>query len=417
MEFVTGVPLAVGVAALHALNSFLDDKRIAVAWYGPNDYKVFTRKRWINGKLGVCISHVFSIPESECVRLIADSLQSSQGWYTSRSAFGGECCWLPIYRSLKEKQMRSVVADAQSASFSLGAVGSLPAARINLWGLVVMAYANGAKQSIPADNGSYFAVLRARYFVLTIRRQSLADQAVAHIEPREQPYYTAQFLDEQAWRNLLEDGHTFGRTKYSGWPSYTNLDTDNPPANLVNGELDVQIQNEVIDDLRAGELKRRLVESVRKSRRRWEDCHEEMNARTGLIETQDPTRLSTIGAYQEKLLELTEAMKRGLEELVQIIETQPENAVECAQGLQNDPKQWFWYESKQLGQDWSSFEWEKYSQYGELMRWHSIIIVLIRFYVLSTKIDGVLSSRGTGDTALLADSAFPLPKCNLTSMT
>src|SRR5579871_5738009 len=119
MEFVTGVPLAVGVGALHMLNAFLDDKRIAIAWYGKSDYKVFTRRRWIGGKFRICISHVFSLPETECVRLIRDSLESSQNWYASRSMHGGQCCWLPIYRSLRESHPSNVVADAQSAIFSL----------------------------------------------------------------------------------------------------------------------------------------------------------------------------------------------------------------------------------------------------------------------------------------------------------
>ena len=139
MEFAAGVPLAVGAAALRALNSYLYDKKVAIAWFG-DDYEVFTSNKCVHGKLGICISHVFSVPETECVRLIADSLQNSQSWFWSRATRGGECCWLPMYRTLKG----NTIAKARSALFSLGAVGSLPAARIDAWGLVVMAYANGA---------------------------------------------------------------------------------------------------------------------------------------------------------------------------------------------------------------------------------------------------------------------------------
>jgi hypothetical protein len=404
VDFVAGVPLAVGVGALHLLNDYLDDRRIAIAWYGEADHRVFTSRRWIKGKVGICISHVFSVRENESLRLIADSLESSQGWYMSRIAYGGECCWLPIYRSFRERHPDNPgVVDAQRAIFSLGAVGSLPAARMDLWGLIVMAYANGAHASITLDSGSYVAVLRARHFVLTVRRQSLTDQAVAHIEPRERAFYSAQPMNDQAWKNLLEHGHSFSKTDYSGWPLYTNLDTDNPPANLVNGELDVQLKNEVLDDTRVSELKERLITCTRQCRTHWNTCYKELKDRSQLMETHNGDRSYDISDYDNLLIQFKERMERKLNGLVSFIEKEPENAIEHAQNLRLDPI--MWYDWAQSDRDWKGLEWARVPRFLELMRWHGAIIVLVRFLILSTKIDSLLSSRGTGDTVLLADSA------------
>lgn len=406
MEFVTGVPLAVGAAALNILNAFLDDRRIAIAWYGE-DYKIFTSKTWINGRISICITNVFSVAESDCVRLIRDSIENSHNWHASRRMRGGECCWLPIYRSLSQNEPQAFVFDAHRAIFSLGAVGSVPAARIDLWGLIVMAYANGAKQSVSTESGAYIAVLRAKYFVLTIRRQALTDQAVAHIEPREKEHHTAHYMAEQAWRNLLEDGHSFGKADYSGWPLYTNLDTDSPPANLVNGEFDVQLRNEVLDDYRAAELKSKLDESLRKCRWLWDLSYNELITRTTwLDDTNNISRAAMVREYLEKALKFTESMTKGLLDLNYQIETHPGDALRSAVSLRDDPMQWFLVESKDRGQDWEIFNWNGYPRFPELMRWHEVVIALLRFLVRPTHIDGVLSSRGTGDTVLLAGPAI-----------
>jgi hypothetical protein len=151
MEFATGLPMAVGAAALRALNALLDDRRIAIAWYGK-DYKKFTSRTWIRGLPGICISHVFSLREEDCRSLIRNSLENSQRWHTARG--DGACCWLPIYRHLERQFRESSVIEAQRALSSLGAVSSMPAARVDAWGLVVMAYANGATPSIEKSNGA-----------------------------------------------------------------------------------------------------------------------------------------------------------------------------------------------------------------------------------------------------------------------
>jgi hypothetical protein len=399
-EFAAGVPLAVGVAALQALNSFLDDKRIAIAWYGATDYKTFTRKKWISGRPAIYISHVFSVPESWSRRLIANSLENSQSWYWSRAMFGGECCWLPLYRTLEHAVRGTTIAEAQSAIFSLGSVGSLPAARMDMWALVVMAYANGANQSvISADKGAYVAVLRAKYFVLTIRRQGLTDQAIAHLEPREQPYNVAEPMLEQGWRNLLENGHSFGKSDFSGWPLYSVLDSDSPPETLITGELDVQLRNTIIDDTRYSDIHARLAQSVEKCCTLWHTCEMERRERGQFILQNRLETPLNVTEYGNALASFCRHTCDRLGALPYGAFQNPPRAIKEARNLKHDPMALYNLYKK----NWRHMGWDNCWLYPELMRWHDVITVLIRCIALPMRLDRVLSTRGTGDTILLAD--------------
>jgi hypothetical protein len=117
---------------------------------------------------------------------------------------------------------------------------------MDAWGLVVTAYSNGATAYLQQVEGSFLAVLRARHFVLTIRREHLTDQPVAHIEPRVNSL-SKRLMAQTAWENFLEDGHSFGRNEHIGWPLYGEYAGEQPPERLVLGELDNQLRAEIMD--------------------------------------------------------------------------------------------------------------------------------------------------------------------------
>lgn len=149
MEFVASLPLAVGASALRNLNEFLEDREIAQAWYG-GDYKTFTkRKVFYKGRLS--IDNVFVVSDEDSEEMISHSLGVCHRWYEQR---GGECCWLPLYRALQTTYLAgTTVKKAETALSSLGTVSSLPAARLSLWGLVVLRMAQDQIALVVRDKG------------------------------------------------------------------------------------------------------------------------------------------------------------------------------------------------------------------------------------------------------------------------
>jgi hypothetical protein len=98
MELASGIPIAVGATALRTLNSYLEDSRIAKAWYGK-DYKTFTKRKFMKGSFSLCVKNVFVVREEDGEALIGSCLPVSHTWYGGRG--DGECCWLLLYRTLK----------------------------------------------------------------------------------------------------------------------------------------------------------------------------------------------------------------------------------------------------------------------------------------------------------------------------
>jgi hypothetical protein len=278
MEFVAGLPLAVGAAGLKLLNSLLEDERVARAWYG-DEYKTFTKKKGVGTMVNYYISHVFTISEQDCPRMIDNSTTHSQSWHQYREKHKGECCWLPIYRSLKEQDAGlSTVAVAYEALGAIGALSSIPAARVDAWGLVVMAYANGAQARVNHDGGAYLAVLRAKYFVLTIRRKSLTDEPSAHLEPRSTAFHSAQTMDPGRWRSLFDEGHTLhGEVQ---WVLDSHSTNSEPPEALYRGTLDFQLSKAILDSAAVHELIRRLAEAVLMCRKLWAQARDALVKRS-----------------------------------------------------------------------------------------------------------------------------------------
>ncbi|RDH13956.1 hypothetical protein M747DRAFT_270953, partial [Aspergillus niger ATCC 13496] len=252
MDTAITAGLQVGVQALETLNNLLDEKEIAKTWYGENNYKDFTGKRFfpINtlnkfGHRG--IRKVFRIKKDTWHKVIQNCLTDCYNWYHQiKENYEGECCWLLLYRSLPEETKRDCLERSERSLSSIGIVSSLPAARVELWGLVVLAIANGAKVcSKVASTGGFYARLDAQNFVLTIWETNTGS-ATAHIEPREHPI-ESQPLTSPEWNNLLWYGYSFGGHHHIfGWP-FISQETSEPPDDLVSNLRNQELSRLVIE--------------------------------------------------------------------------------------------------------------------------------------------------------------------------
>lgn len=158
---------------------------------------------------------------------------------------------------------------ADSAVSTLGIVYSLPAARLDLWGLVVMAYANGATAEVRhVPNGGFIAKLLAKNFVLSISQASVSAHLIGKLEPKEHPEDKEPLGVDDA-KALLDHGHSFSiRDVFLGWPINGDL-SDEPPQDLVNGHRNKQLERVVLDYFQTEELKKRLRDAIVKYRRDW----------------------------------------------------------------------------------------------------------------------------------------------------
>ena len=411
MELAGEIPLAVGAAALRLLNSYLDDRKIAKSWYG-NNHRIFTTRTWTKGYIGLRISYVFAVPEDRSMALIEQSVHHSSSWH--KKSKDGACCWLPIYRSLEDNFRKDTVVKAHSALSSIGTVSSLPAARINAWCMVVMAHANGARSQIFEINGAYLAVLRAKHFVLTIRRKTLVDQMVAHIELRQTAFAQAEDMPRAQWESLLHCGHSFGKTNNVQWLLDGTL-ANGPPLNLASGVHDEELCDSVVDAQLVTTLEGRLRTCLRKCDEAWNVCLEDAvthshdyalqmdqnrheryrkyddqgNPKRGSAPDMNKQRSNDLGPEIKKLLNrirstlvnyngtLTHVVFDVVLDVVYEMQKKPESA--AAESYCNQSP-----------------------YYNEAIKWHNATVALARALCLIGRLDKVLSTRGTGDTMLLA---------------
>lgn len=270
MDAATSAAFTVGAQALKTLNNWLDDTETAKSWYGK-EYKTFTGpSTWPPTKIGTRkIKTVFTISKDDWQKVIEYCLSDCYTWH--RHSEGGECCWLSILGSLP-KEMRSGFLQTPKRSLSsLGIVASLPAARIDLWGLVVLAYANGAKVSVKkCSTGSFCAKLAAISFTLTISQADMVGPIVAHLEPKERCLGDRPMLTSSEWHHLLLSGHTFkAQDHVFGWP-ISGKPPANAPEDLVTNVLDQELAQIVMDYQWVEELKKQLREVIYECYDGWE---------------------------------------------------------------------------------------------------------------------------------------------------
>ncbi|OAF98534.1 uncharacterized protein CC84DRAFT_1106147 [Paraphaeosphaeria sporulosa] len=238
MDAAASVALDVGVRALNALNDCLEEKDTAISWYGKEACKTFTGRSWsLFPRKWKKFSHV---KITKVFRIRANDWQKEDS---------GECCWLPIYHALPKQTQKLCEAEPKRSLGSLGILKSLPAARMDAWGLTVLAIANGARPEVTyAENGGYFASFNAKDFVLTMWQDNIAAPVIGHIEPKQIPSLDRDLLTSPEWNMLLWQGHSFSQHNHiSGWP-LNGVGQKEPPEDLVTHSRDEEIMQLVMDN-------------------------------------------------------------------------------------------------------------------------------------------------------------------------
>jgi hypothetical protein len=267
-----------GVEALKILNKWLDSEEIAHTWYGSDKDKFTghtTMWKFFRGKVKAKpdIKHVFTIQKEDWQLVIKESLPVSHTWFRDRKDKKGECSWLPLFWACREHLGDDrVCPEAQKSFSSLGIVSTLPAARLDCWGLVVMAYSNGAwSQTTKASDGGFKTSLFAKNFVLELSQANINAPVQGHLEPREHPAEDCEPLEMDESRHLLDYGFSFSPQNVTvGWP--VNGDTkEEPPPELVNGRWDKQLRHAVLDHFRASELEKKLRDEIIDYQKAWLD--------------------------------------------------------------------------------------------------------------------------------------------------
>jgi hypothetical protein len=270
-----------GVEALSILNKWLDTNEVTESWYGKEErtQKIFLKQR--NPFLRLIrkkydkpeIGRVFTIMKEDWPLVIKESLPVAHNWYGRRKDSGGECSWLPLFWASEQPLgTNRICPKAESAFTSLGIVSNMPAARLDLWGLVVMAYSNGAMaQVITAGDGGFRVTLHAKNFVLDINQEHINAPTIAHLEPREHPAEECEPLSVDETRYLLDHGHSFSTNDVSiGWP-LNGCPESQPPQGFIDSQLDEQVAKVVLDDFRVKQLKKGLQNAILCYLKKWKE--------------------------------------------------------------------------------------------------------------------------------------------------
>ncbi|KAL2846159.1 hypothetical protein BJY01DRAFT_247336 [Aspergillus pseudoustus] len=286
MEAAAGVPIAVGIQALKILNGWLESKELAGAWYGPeaDDFtstKLSVKKirRIITGRR-LNVEKAFAVHRQQWPELIRNCLEKSHTWYSKR--YDGECCWLPLYRSLRHNNtnnnrdsadVESILKPANSNPSFIATMSSLPAAHLDTWGLVVLAYASGARLRFHEFNGGYYAAFDTKNFVLVIKRENMVSPTMAHLTPTEPKSNMSDQLSEHEWKKLLDTGCSVDQgDELFRWFKDVTCPNDpvEAPDELVDGRMDRKIKRLIIDDSHASALKQNLVGTIYGCHYEWQ---------------------------------------------------------------------------------------------------------------------------------------------------
>lgn len=269
MDAMASVALVVGARALDALNHWVEDRETAISWYGKEAHKKFTTRKWF-WPFQLKIRKVLSIRNDNWQKVIESCLSGTGTWYRQAQKDSGECCWLPIYHSLPKETKKDCLLDPKRSLTSLGMVKSLPAARMDAWGLTVLALANGAKPEVSSANGGYFVLLDGNHFVLTMWQENIAAPVIGHIEPKQSSSLDYNQLTSPEWNMLLWHGHSFNQHNHIfGWP-LNGIPPQEPPEDLVTHSRDGEIEQLVMDHVWVKRLQGQLRQALYRCYDSWE---------------------------------------------------------------------------------------------------------------------------------------------------
>ncbi|RAH80666.1 hypothetical protein BO86DRAFT_433100 [Aspergillus japonicus CBS 114.51] len=241
MNIAISSGLDVGIQALNLLNKLLEEREIAKSWYGEDKYLIFTQRRcWPLlpfkrfGRLE--IRKVFKVKKEHWQKVIENCLSDCSTWHEQMTYNNQGNC-----------------------------------SRVESWGLIVLALANGADIQITyTSTGGTNAVLDGQSFILTILQSNIAGPITAHIEPKRYSSDHKTFTSPE-WNNLLWFGHSFGEYDHIfGWPLNESPPLD-PPEQLVDNVRNQELSRLVIDDHRANRLREQLKDAIHKCHDQWED--------------------------------------------------------------------------------------------------------------------------------------------------
>jgi hypothetical protein len=391
METAANVPLAVGVHALKILNQWLENKEIAKAWYGSN-VDEFT-KTWSTGSAtlrniretlsaspSTHVEKAFTIHNNQWPELIRKSLDKCHSWHDQR--YDGECCWLPLYRVMKQNDNSSnnknnVLKPANSNPSFIGTMSSLPAAHLEAWGLVVMAYATGGTLRFLEANGGFHATFDTHYFVLVIKRENMASQTVAHLTATAGKAAEFRSYSEHEWRMLFETGCSREESDDLFRWYHDSCSLREPPEELINGELNRRIEWTIIDDRYAQEMKDKLRDSICDCYETWEKLEREHWTCEFIKTRADQIKANLL---KTKLLSADEKISSYCKEMT-------------AKDLTR-------YSEKQLRlvRD----EVDNIPPLKDVVPLHKMIVSFLKLLFLSKRIPPQLSTRDTGESLLLA---------------
>lgn len=270
----TGAPLLVGNEALEILNKWLDSEDIAKAWFGT-DYKTFCDLT-VAGVAAITrhenplLSKIFTVHMADWPAVIQTSIEKAHNWWGSHP--DGECCWLPLYRSLAEEAPEKYLKDVRAGISWVGTARSVPAARLDFWGLVVLGYANGGVPRVIREKatGSYRAIFDARNFTLVIWQNNLNATAVGHIAPKQYSSFDRNNLTQTEWLALLNTGSTV-KAREDQLTSWIWQEIPKPPYQLLSKSWDARIQRTVIDHEIIKYMKERLRQNIYLGSAAWRE--------------------------------------------------------------------------------------------------------------------------------------------------
>ncbi|KAJ5771169.1 uncharacterized protein N7511_003220 [Penicillium nucicola] len=386
-EIAASAAFATGKEALNTLNNWLDDVEVAKSWYG-NNYRKFTGsgKRIGRTLFRLKITGVFTIKKNDWQKVIEECLSDCYNWH--RQTEGGECCWLRLFTSMSDDMKRRCLQQSRSSIQSLAVVESMPAARIDLWGLVVFAFANGADQRVRSSStGSFCANLYAIDFTLTIWQYDMAGPICAHIEPREQGQEDRTMLSSSEWNNLLWSGHTFKECDHIlGWPPSADPSAD-APGDLITNVLDRELAQIVMDYTWTRILQEKLRKLIYECHDSWDDLK------------------ALAGEDQKPRIEVIQRNLKGLKLLLLNDSILPEAIVQ--EQRKEDTLQYAQKQLEFVGHELSPDGSMKQPRLRGILETRLLplqqqIVALVRLLTLPKMVIRQLSTRGTGTHVSLA---------------